>query len=236
LLNPNGWYPASIYQLPPAFGPGYGVYAQSYTSPYTSTLLLSYRHDRFAVTPSLLFESGSAYGSPMDVIGVDPRVCGANQQTSGVPDANGQTCNYLTMHGVGATGYLYIPNPQTGSFASLGQYIEPSILTGNMQITYDVTPKVRLTMTAANIFRSCFGGSAEPWTAFAPPGPNVCGYFTNAGEYTSNAYNGKSPYDQKANPLGGVPFMQQSYGPSSSNGPSNTPLPFAFFVQAQVKI
>ena len=237
LLDPNGWYPASIYQLPPAFGPGYGVYAQSYTSPYVATILLNWRHNRLAITPSLQFESGAAYGSPMDVAGVDPRVCEANQTVAGVPDANGQYCDYLHQAGVGATGYLYIPNPQTGGFASFGQYINPDILAGNMQIRYDVSPRITLTATAANIFRSCFGGSSEPWTAANPPSPNVCGYFTNGGAYISNYYNGKSPYDTKANPGGGqIPFMTQSYSPSSSNGPSFTPLPFELFVQAQLKI
>jgi hypothetical protein len=237
LLDPNGWYPASLFQLPPAFGPGYGIYAAGYTSPYVSTLLLNYRHNRLAITPSIQFESGVAYGSPMDVAGVDPRVCEVNQTQGGIVNANGQYCDYLHQAGVGATGYLYIPNPQTGSFASLGQYIEPNVLTGNMQLRYDVSPRITLTATAANIFRSCFGGSSEPWTAANPPSPNACGYATNGSLYTSNYYNGKSPYDTKANPGGGqIPFMNQSYAPTTTNGSSFTPLPFELFVQAQLKI
>ncbi len=237
LLDPNGWYPASITQLPQAFGPSFGVEATSYTSPYVATMLLNYRHNRLAVTPSVQFESGAAYGSPMDVAGVDPRVCGLNQTQAGVVNANGQYCDYLHQAGVGATGYLYIPNPQTGSFASMGQYIEPNILVGNMQIRYDVSPRITLTATAANIFHSCFGGSSEPWTAATPPSPNACGYITNGSTYVSNYYNGKSPFDTKANPGGGtIPFMTQSYAPSGSNGPSFTPLPFELFVQAQLKI
>jgi hypothetical protein len=243
LLNTNGWYPASIYQLPPAFGPGYGVYSESYTSPYVATLLLNWRHNRLAITPSLQFESGAAYGSPMDVAGVDPRVCGENQTIAAVPDANGQYCDYLKQVGVGAAGYLYIPNPQTGSFASLGQYIEPNILAGNMQVRYDISPRITLTATAANIFRSCFGGSSTPWSAAFPPNPDYCGYSTTAGYFAGvpgvydGYYNGKSPYDTKANPGGGqIPFMYQSYSPSSSNGPSYTPLPFEVFIQAQLKL
>jgi hypothetical protein len=239
LLNPNGQYPASIYQLPPAFGPGYGIYAQSYTSPYVSTLILNWRHNRFSITPSVQFESGTAYGSPMDVTGVDPRVCEVNQMQSSPPitNANGQYCNYLHQAGVGATGYLYIPNPQTGSFASLGQYVNPNVLAGNMQLRYDVSPRITLTATAANIFRSCFGGSSEPWTAAYPPSPNVCGYYTNGTLYVSNAYNGKSPYDTKANPgAGQIPFAYQSYAPNANNGQSFTPLPFEVFVQAQLKL
>jgi hypothetical protein len=237
LLDPNGWYPASLYQLPPQFGPSYGVYAQSYTSPYVATLLLNWKHNRLVVTPSLQFESGTAYGSPMDVAGVDPRVCGENQTAAGITHANGKYCDYLTQSGVGASGYLYIPNPQTGSFASLGQYINPSILAGNMQIRYDVSPHITLTATAANIFRSCFGGSSEPWTQANPPSSNVCGYYTNGNYYTSNYYNGKSPYDTKANPGGGqISYMYQSYAPSSNNGASSTPLPFELFIQAQLKL
>jgi hypothetical protein len=236
-IDPNGWYPASLYQLPPAFGPGYGVYAQSFSSPWTGTLVLNYRHDKLAITPSLQFQSGTKYGSPLDVAGVDPRVCGENQTAAKVPGANGQYCDYLTQAGVGDGGYLYIPNPQTGTFATLGAYTEPDILTGNIQVTYDVSPKVRLTLTGANLFHACFGGSIEPWTTAYPPSNYYCGYGTTGGLYTSNYYNGSSALDSKANPgAGEVPYLNQSYGPSSSNGANFTPFPFQLFVQAQIRL
>ncbi len=241
-IDPNGWYPASIYQLPPAFGPSYGIYAQSYTSPYVATMVLNWRQNKLAITPSLQFESGTAYGSPMDVAGIDPRTCQSNQSFPAagfnpVPGGNGKACNYLSQAGVGATGYLYIPNPQTLHFASLGSYVEPDLLTGNIQVSYDLSSKVRLSLTGANLFRSCFGGSAEPWTAAYPPSPNVCGYGTNGNAYVSNYYNGNSPTNRTANPGGGtIPAQLQSYGPSSGNGASFTPLPFTLFVQAQIKL
>jgi TonB dependent receptor len=244
LLDPNGWYPASIFQLPPAFGPSYGLYAASYTSPYVATAILNYRQNKLAVTPSLQFESGVSYGSPMDVAGVDPRVCEGNQidpppfapVNTPVPGGT-KACNYLNQAGVGATGYLYIPNPQTLRFASLGQYLEPDLLTGNIQVSYDVSPKLRIQLTGANLFRTCFGGSAEPWTAATPPSPNVCGYATNGNYYTSNYYNGTSPEDRTANPGGGtIRSLLQSYGPSGSNGATAIPLPFTLFVQAQIRI
>jgi len=248
-IDPNGWYPASEVQLPPAFGPNLGVEATSYTSPYVASAILNYRQNKLAITPSIVFQSGVAYGSPMDVAGVDPRVCRANQTdplaSTGfkpVPDGNGQYCNYLSQAGVGANGYLYIPNPQTGHFADLGQYIEPNLVTANLQVSYDVSPQVRLVLTGANLFRSCFGGSAEPWTAAYPPSPNYCGYSNNgsvsgANLYTSNYYNGNSPTNRVANPGGGtMPQLLQSYTPTFSNGTAGAPLPFTLFVQAQIKI
>ncbi len=88
------------------------------------------------------FQAGAQYGSPYDIIGEDPRVCGANQATTGVVAAgspSAQTCDFTQMTNVGAApvyGYLYVPNPQTGTFAKPGQYNQPNITMLNLQLSY----------------------------------------------------------------------------------------------------
>ena len=156
-------------QLPPAFGPELRCRRRRATPRRTcrrccSTGVIT----GLAITPSLQFESGAKLRFADGRCRRRSSRLRLNQTQAGVVNANGQYCDYLHQAGVGATGYLYIPNPQTGSFATFGQYTEPNILAGNMQIRYDVSPRITLTATAANIFHSCFGGSSTPWSAAIP--------------------------------------------------------------------
>ena len=50
----------------------------------------------------------------------------------------------------------------------------------NMQLSYDVSPRVQLVGTLANIFNTCWGGTTAPWTS---SNGNVCGY--NVGGFGS---------------------------------------------------
>jgi hypothetical protein len=187
----------------------------------------------------------------LDNNGYDPRVCASNSADSGIlkvsPKTNPYQCNYLylTAPGVGQFGYLYTPNSQTGSFAAIGSYEQPSILTGNLQIGYEVSPKVKLTLTGTNLFHSCFGGSAEPWTAANPPGPNVCSYFAAGGTlnsdlYPGNFHNGTGISDAPAN--NGVhysPALQQSYLPGFGLGGqigAGIPPPFNLYFNANIRL
>ena len=52
------------------------------------------------------------------------------------------------------SGYLSIPNPQTGTFDGLANYREPWQLNMGMQFGYDVTPRVHLVATLANILNA----------------------------------------------------------------------------------
>ena len=159
------------------------------------------------------------------------------------PHTNPLQCNYLDSSniGTGPFGYLYIPDPQTGRFASLGSYQNPSVFTGNLQLSYDVSPRIRLTLLGANLFHTCFGGSSEPWTQAIPPGYAVCGY-TAAGSplnttvYPSNFYNGTSIYDYAANKV--HPLYTQSYYPTSFNNGAigGAPPPINLYFNAQVRI
>jgi hypothetical protein len=239
LEDPNGWYQQGIYALKP------GVYTGApgfYASPYVTNIVLNYRHQKLAITPSLQFQAGAAYGTPYDIIALDPRNCFANQGTTGAVAPGAPTagnCDY-TAAGPGAApfyGYLYAPNPQTGTFASYGQYQEPTIAIANLQVSYDVSPKVRLQMTASDLWHTCFGGSKAPWTTFAPPSNVNCGYYANTTFYNGAGwYNGASPFDAAANNgITSYPWEAQSYLPKVNNSIGSF-IPFTLYLQAMIRL
>jgi len=236
-LDPNGWYaPAGIYT-----SPGYVTSFEFYDSPWVSSLILNYRHDKFAVTPSVQFASGSSYGSPFDTTGADPRECQSVDSSA----TNPNQCNYLSLIAGGATpsGVLYVPNWQTGSFASIGQFRNPNLLTGNLALTYDVNPRITARVTLTNIFHTCFGGTKAPWTSAYAPGANVCAYGAN-GTYVSNYQLGDgaanpantSAYNSAANGTTLYPWQQQSYSPSNGSFAGFIPAPFNAYFNLEVKL
>jgi hypothetical protein len=244
LINPNGWYnPYSTAIAPNLFGS-----VSSYISPYTSALILNWRHDKLAITPSFNFQTGGFYGSPLDTEGYDPRTCVENSAASGItkvsPKTNPLQCNYLsvTAPGLGPFSYLYIPDPQTGTFL-FDNYEQPSSIVGNLQLSYDVSPRIRLTVLGANLFHSCFGGTAAAWTAAAPPSYVICGYEPAGGTlnstiYPANWYNGTSINDYKANGARTPSAFQESYTPANvNNGAIGAAVqPINVYFNAQVKI
>jgi hypothetical protein len=243
LLDPNGWY--DPYTT--AVAPNLNSILSTYISPFTSSLILNWRHDKVAITPSFVFQAGGFYGSPLDISGVDPRSCTLNSGATGItklsPKTNPLQCNYLdtTSIGTGVLGYLYIPDPQTGHFSGLGSYQNPSLIVGNLQVAYDVSPRIRLTVLGANLFHTCFGGSSEPWTQANPPGSAVCGYTAAGGPFNStvypaNFYNGTGINDFAANKV--HPLYTQSYYPLGANNGANggPPPPINVYFNAQVKI
>jgi Carboxypeptidase regulatory-like domain/TonB dependent receptor/TonB-dependent Receptor Plug Domain len=242
LLNEGGWYnPYTTAIAPNLNGP-----ITSYIAPWTSSLILNWRQNKLAITPSFNFQTGGFYGSPLDVEGLDPRVCVANSAATGItklsPKTNPLQCNYLTLSsaGSGAFTYLYIPNPQTGTFL-FDNYQEPSSIVGNLQVSYDLSPRIRLTILGANLFHTCFGGTPAAWTAANPPSSVVCGY-TPAGAslnstlYPSNFYNGTGINDVKAN--GARTPWTQSYLPTPlNNGAIGASVqPINVYFNAQVRI
>ena len=243
LQDTNGWYPGTIYQLQPVLGPGYGIYSQGYASPYATSLILNYRSHKLAVTPSFQWLAGTYYGSPMDVAGVDPRSCAINQGTTGVATTNNPLdCDYRTLKSAGAAprfGYLYIPNPIIGSFATIGQFQEPNLALMNMQISYDVTPKLKLQATLTNIFHTCWGGSSNGTSAVYGAGSVYCGYYTNAAYVGSQPgagwFNGSSPHDTKANGFNPYAWETLPFAPIVNNG-VGTYFPFNAYFSAQIKI
>jgi hypothetical protein len=248
LLNTGGWYNPYSTAIAPNLNGALG----SYISPIVSSLILNWRHDKLAITPSFSFQTGGYYGSPLDTNGLDPRACQFNSADAKVPTGsitkvspktNPLQCNVLygsTAPGLGQFGYFYIPDPQTGSFL-FDNYQQPSSIVGNLQIAYDVSPTIRVSILGANLFHSCFGGTSAPWTAANPPSNVVCGYeaaggVLNSTLYPANFYNGTGIGDRAANHAT-TPFTQ-SYQPSSLNNGAigGAPAPINLYVNAQVKI
>jgi hypothetical protein len=247
LLNTSGWY--NPYST--AIAPNLNASLGSYISPIVSSLILNWRHDKLAITPSFSFQNGGYYGSPLDTNGLDPRACALNSAdtkavggsiTKVSPKTNPLQCNVLygTGNGLGQFGYLYIPDPQTGTFL-FDNYQQPSSIVGNLQVAYDVSPTVRVTLLGANLFHSCFGGTSAPWTSANPPSNVVCGYSPAGGNfnsslYPSNFYNGTGIGDRAANHAT-TPFTQ-SYAPSGLNNGAigGAPAPINLYINAQVKI
>ena len=214
-LTINGWYPGASTGISPTNNP-----TQAYFDvPWNGTLLLNYRKNKLAITPSFQLTQGPSYGGPLDVAGVDPRSCTQNALGAGItavsPGTDPNACNILqdgTSYST-AAGKLFIPNPVTGSFNTPGQYRNPWELGANLAVTYDVSPKVKANLTVANLWHTCFGGSKGPWTTLYSPSSNVCGYVANP-LYVSNFYNGTSMFDTAANGISPQPFQQQPYAPT----------------------
>jgi len=240
----NGWYPGAGTGINPG-NPNQGYF----DTPWNATVLLNYRKNKFAITPSLQLQEGTSYGGPLDTNGVDPRGCGynsisavennpafdptkpvgpGNMPTTPVtpitalsPSTNPQQCEFSSYGGTQSNnggGFLYIPNPVTGNFNTQGQYRNPWQLGLNVAMSYDVSSKVSLKFTVANLYRTCFGGSKEPWTSAYAAGKNVCGYIPAgpAGAYVSNFYNGTSPADAAANGIAAQPWQTQPYLPTGN--------------------
>jgi hypothetical protein len=237
LMNPNGWYaPPSLVLLPGVNNSDVGLY----DAPWVTSLIVNYRHNKWAVTPSIQLAQGSSYGSPFTAQGVDPRLCTAIDPTQA-----GNQCNYTSLiaQGATATGQFFIPNPETGSFDSLGQYRNPWIMVGNLAFSYDVTPKITMNVTVANIFHTCFGGSKEPWTTAYPPSSNICGYAPNP-FYVSNYQLGPgyqtpgnpASYSAAANGTNVYPWQLQPYTPTLGSSAGVIPPPFNVYVTFNVKV
>jgi hypothetical protein len=236
LLDPNAWYAPGSTGLSPTDNPSVAYF----DSPLDGTLILNYRKAKFAITPSLQLTQGSSYGGPLDVVGIDPRTCGQNSLTAGItaasPGTNPYQCDALSDVGTYSTAaaQLYVPNSQTGSFSSPGQFRNPWILVTNLQMSYDISPKLTATLTFADLFHTCFGGSKEPWTSAYPAGANYCGYSPN-GLYAGNFYNGTGPNDAAANGFTPYPWQLQSYIPVIDSNLGNPP-PLNVYFQINVRM
>ncbi len=112
-----------------------------------------------------------------------------------------------------------------------------------MQVSYDVSPRIQLVGTMANIVNYCWGGTKEPWTI---NDGNICSY-----ENPTSLLDPVAPYGTPGayiNPPGskaGAYIIQRaqqypyfpSFGPylaAALNSPIKTP--FQFYFTANVKI
>jgi len=226
LLDKFGWYDTGL-DVP-------------FVSPNTFSLVTSYRRNKLAITPAMSLNEGTTYGSPADFLGLDPRVCSANQAaiptTGDVLRPDYTSCGFAATGSGTSVGSLYIPNPQTGTFDTFGQFRQPWQFNMGLQISYDISPKVTANLTVANLVNSCFGGSSTPWSKQYPPSNSICGYLSNT-FYISNFFNGTSPNDVAANGVPLNPYFRQPFVPGYGDASSfNLPLPLQLYFQVNAKI
>jgi outer membrane receptor protein involved in Fe transport len=227
LLDPNANF--TPYNI--SLGPGnQGVGATSYVVPHVASFILNYKKGPLTITPSFQFEAGARYGSPFAAQGVAPDTCGAVLGTPVAGDprySNGVPGPGQPYNAQSCTAVIPIPNPQSGHFDGIGEYVQPNLLATNVSITYALTKTVSLNVIGANVFNRCFGGSKVPWNVAGNLG---CAY-NQAGTYVANVYN---PGDAIQ------PFAAQSYEPnlggSLQSVPAGSPLPFELFVNLRVRM
>ena len=231
LYDPSAAYlPYSVFPGPV----GSGVNAYNY--PYVATLVLNYKHDKFAITPSLQFSAGNRYGAPLTTPGIDPAAPGCTAlpgSTSGDPRYPYGASGGLPYNAHNcSSAALSIPDPYTGQFDALGAFREPAQLLGHLQMTYDATPRIRLTVTLANLLQTCFGGQTTGFTYLQ--GNNVCLY-TNlvGGPSTPPVGNAYDPHDNVQT------FLRYPYEPyfgTYNDLSSSLAQPFNAYFSVQVKL
>ncbi len=145
LFDPNGWY-APYDVIPSPFNA-----ANGYEVPDVASLILNYRHGRFAVTPSLHYADGSNYGSPLVWPGYVPQSCSA--QPGNTPLDARASCSG------GQIGAIFLPDPYSGKFDNLGAFVQPAELSLNLQTSYDITPRMTLTVQAVNLYNHAFSAA-----------------------------------------------------------------------------
>jgi Carboxypeptidase regulatory-like domain/TonB dependent receptor/TonB-dependent Receptor Plug Domain len=133
--------------------------ANGYEVPDVATLVLNYRRSKLAITPSLRFDDGSNYGSPLVWPGYVPQSCTAPPPRT--PRTPGATCNGRLPNGQ-SIGAIFLPDPYTGKFDDLGAFVQPSELSVDLQTSYQLSPNVTLTVEAVNLYNRCFQ-RGYPW-------------------------------------------------------------------------
>ena len=205
-----------------------GEAAQGFGSPYVGSLVVNYKHQRFSVTPSLQFQGGGKYGLPITEAGIDPAsACGK--------PLFGDRYNATTCPGV-----VYIPNPFTNSYDSIGAFTQPNELIANLQMSYDVSPRIQVVGILTNIVNYCWGGSQTPWTF---QDGNICAYGNVLGTiYPVAPYGTPGAIVNPPGSPGSIiqPFRkfpyQPTFGPalvSAEN--SSTKTPIQFYLTANIK-
>jgi hypothetical protein len=232
LFDPTASYiPFSVFPGPVGSG------VNAYNFPYVATLLLNYKHNRLAITPSFQFVAGNRYGAPLTTPGVDPALgCGPPLagSTAGDPrypygasggrpfNADNSTC----------LATLSIPDPYTGQFDAIGAFREPAQLLGHLQISYDVSPRVTVSATLANLLQTCFGGQH---TAFTYYWSNQTCLYTNL-----NGGPLSPPVGNAYNPGANIqPFLKYPYEPyfgTYNDQTSSLNEPFNAYLSLKVKL
>ena len=139
-----------------------------FETPHVASLVMTWKHDRFSISPSFTFSSGAFYGSPLSTPGYIPS-CAATAPTGTDPTAAAPySCGGSSI--TSGLSYLMIPDQFTGKFDNLGAFRQPSRLTVNLQTSYDVSRRVRATLTMTGLVDRCFQ-RGYPWDD-----NNICVY------------------------------------------------------------
>jgi hypothetical protein len=120
-----------------------------YETPDVASLIVSWKHKKLTLTPSLTYSSGAKYGSPLSYPGYEPNNCEvkAGSFSNGAYAADPYTCS---------GNYLLIPDAFTGKYDNLGAFDEPQRLTLNFAGSYQVNKTVKLSFAVTGLVDSCF--------------------------------------------------------------------------------
>jgi len=109
--------------------------------------------------------------------------------------------------------------------------VNPAQFMANLQVSYQVSRKVTLVATFANLVNTCFGGTKAAWTY---NDHNVCSYGVNNTQGgilpVANVYNPGSTFQ---------PVAQYPYGAylgAYNDAENSTKMPFNVFVEARIKM
>ncbi len=184
-FSPTAWYPT--YDVIP----GPAAAANGYAVPYVTTLLLSYKHQRFTVTNYWNFNSGAEYGAPTAWPGFNPTSCYA--PAPAWVAAHGKAADPASCDDFGSLP-LFIPDPFTNGYDNLGAFKEPWQLQTGLAFSYDVSPRVTARLNFTNLLDVC-GQRGYAWD-----NPYVCVYGslpTNflypAGNFYPNSNSSRPP-------------------------------------------
>ena len=210
LFATNGWY-APYDVIPSPFNA-----ANGYTVPDVASLILNYRRNRFAITPSVRYMDGSNYGSPLVWPGYVPQSCRA--QPSKTPATPGVSC------AGGSIGAVFLPDPYSNHFDNLGAFIQPSQFSLNLQTSYELTPRATLTFQAVNIVNQCYQ------RGYAWDNSVTCVYSSLPSNILAPAGNFvRNPPQQLRYPYG-------TFYNITEVGISSVRQPFGFFVDLSLKL
>jgi len=164
LMDRNGQY--TTYDLIPAPFDG----ANGFETPIQASLILNWKRGKFNISPSFTYTQGTTYGSPLVWPGYDPATCTG---TISGTQADTTTCG----------GFIFIPDKYTGVFDNLGSFTEPSRMTANLSLGYELSSRVSLNFTLTNLVDTCWQ-RGYPWDS-----PTTCTYAQLASNLLAPAGN-----------------------------------------------
>ncbi|MBV8332817.1 MAG: TonB-dependent receptor, partial [Candidatus Eremiobacteraeota bacterium] len=172
LLDPSANYPA--FDVFPGSVNVSSV--QTFNTPYVAALILNYKHDKFALTPTLQLNAGNRYGAPEVVQGIDPAAgCTAlKSPVAGDPRYPYGARGGAPFDAAGCAGRLPLPDPYTGVFDEPGSFRNPANLSLAANMSYAASPRITLNVALTNLVNNCFWGEQTKFTWYW--GSHVCNY------------------------------------------------------------